>query len=63
MFVAWRVSTTDRFSLPTPLTGLNTDADERDPWLSPDGSMFYFTSDRGNGVLQIYETTATRQMR
>ena len=63
MFVAWRVSTTDRFSLPTPLTDLNTDADERDPWLSPDGTMFYFTSDRRDGVLQIYEATAMRQTR
>ena len=35
MFVAWRASTTDGFSLPTPLADLNTDADERDPWLSP----------------------------
>ena len=63
MFVAWRVSTTDRFSLPTPLSDLNTDADERDPWLSPDGTMFYFTSDRGTGVLQIYEAPAMRQTR
>jgi len=61
MYVAWRASTADRFSLPTPLTDLNTAADERDPWLSPDGTLFYFTSDRGNGVLQIYEATARRQ--
>jgi len=60
MYVAWRASTADRFSLPTPLTDLNTAADERDPWLSPDGTLFYFTSDRGNGVLQIYEATARR---
>ena len=63
MFVAWRVSTTERFSLPTPLADLNTDADERDPWLSPDGTMFYFTSDRRDGVLQIYEAPAMRQTR
>jgi len=61
VYVAWRASTADRFSLPTPLTDLNTAADERDPWLSPDGTLFYFTSDRGNGVLQIYEATARRQ--
>ena len=62
MYVAWRASTADRFSLPTPLTDLNTAADERDPWLSPDGTLFYFTSDRGNGVLQIYEATASRRL-
>ncbi len=28
-------------------------ADERDPWLTPDGTTLYFTSDRG-GVLNIY---------
>jgi hypothetical protein len=63
LFVAWRLSTADRFSLPTPLTDLNTAADERDPWLSPDGTTFYFTSDRGDGVLQIYEASAMRQPR
>jgi len=63
IFVAWRASTADRFSLPTLLADLNTAADERDPWLSPDGTVFYFTSDRENGVLQIYEATAMRQVR
>jgi len=63
LFVAWRATTADRFSLPTPLSDLNTAADERDPWLSPDGTMFYFTSDRENGVLQIFEATARRQTR
>ena len=63
LFVAWRQSTADRFSLPTPLTDLNTAADERDPWLSPDGTRFYFASDRGGGGLQIYEASASRQTR
>jgi len=61
IFVAWRLSTADPFSLPTRLADLNTASDERDPWLSPDGTLFYFTSDRGNGVLQIYEATASRR--
>jgi hypothetical protein len=61
LFVAWRATTADRFSLPTPLTDLNTAADERDPWLSPDGTMFYFTSDREGDVLQIFEVSARRQ--
>jgi hypothetical protein len=60
LFVAWRVSTAVAFSLPTPLSELNTAGDERDPWLSPDGTSFYFTSDR-SGMLQIYEVSAARQ--
>jgi len=61
MFVAWRASTTDPFSLATRLD-LDTTADERDPWLSPDGTTFFFTSDR-DGSLQIYEAPAWRQTR
>jgi len=53
LFVAWRRSTTEAFSVTQPLSDLNTPADERDPWLSPDGTTLYFTSDRG-GVLNIY---------
>jgi hypothetical protein len=62
LFVAWRLTTADAFSLPTPLGDLNSAGDERDPWLSPDGTLFYFTSDR-DGSLQIYEAPATRQPR
>jgi hypothetical protein len=62
LFVAWRLTTADAFSLPTPLTDLNSARDERDPWLSPDGATFYFTSDR-SGSLQIYEVEARRQPR
>jgi hypothetical protein len=53
LFVAWRRSTSESFSGTTPLSDLNTAADERDPWLSPDGTTLYFTSDRG-GPLNIY---------
>jgi len=53
LFVAWRHSTSERFSVPQALTDLNTPADERDPWLTPDGTTLYFTSDR-SGVLSIY---------
>jgi hypothetical protein len=53
LFVAWRRSTGEAFSVTQPLSDLNTSADERDPWLSPDGSTLYFTSDR-SGVLNIY---------
>jgi hypothetical protein len=53
LFVAFRRSTSEPFSVTQPLKDLNTTYDERDPWLSPDGTTFYFTSDRG-GVLNIY---------
>ena len=53
LYVAWRRSTSEAFSVTRPLGDLNTPADERDPWLTPDGRTLYFTSDRG-GVLSIY---------
>ena len=53
LFVTWRRSIDGPFSEPQPLTDLNTPDDERDPWMSPDGTTFYFTSDRG-GSLNIY---------
>jgi hypothetical protein len=57
LFVAWRRSTSERFSVPPQaLDDLNTSADERDPWLTPDGTTLYFTSTRG-GALNIYTAT------
>lgn len=58
LYVAWRRSTTEPFSVTQPLDDLNTAGDERDPWLSPDGRTLYFTSDR-SGVLQIYTAQVT----
>jgi hypothetical protein len=59
LFVAWRQTTSDPFTLSAPLDELNTAHAERDPWLSPDGQRFFFTSDR-EGLLQIYEAAVTR---
>jgi hypothetical protein len=53
LFVAFRRSTDEPFAFTQPLSDLNTTFDERDPWLSPDGTVFYFTSDR-DGPLTIY---------
>jgi hypothetical protein len=53
LFVAFRRSTGEKFEVTQYLTDLNTPADERDPWLTPDGKTLYFTSDR-DGVLNIY---------
>jgi WD40 repeat protein len=61
LFVAWRRTTSDPFTLSVPLDDLNTPTHaERDPWLSPDGQTFFFTSDRG-GLLQIYQASAKQQ--
>jgi hypothetical protein len=60
LYVAWRKSVTQPFSVYVPLDELNTaTGDERDPWLSPDGTQFYFVSDR-DGHLDIYLATASR---
>lgn len=57
LFRAQRPSLDAPFGEPQPLEDLNTDADERDPWLSPDGTQLYFTSDR-DGDPAIYVTDA-----
>jgi hypothetical protein len=46
LYMAWRRSVREPFSSPIPLTEINTDGDERDPWISPDGTRLFFTSDR-----------------
>ena len=53
LFVASRRALGEPFSTPQALDDLDTAADERDPWLTPDGTTLYFTSDRG-GALNIY---------
>lgn len=54
LYFASRPSRDDDFRSAVPIESLNSDADERDPWLSPDGQRLYFASDR-DGVLNIYE--------
>jgi hypothetical protein len=58
LYVARRARTDQSFEEPEPLDDLNTDGDERDPWMSPDGTRFFFASDRG-GALAIYEATVS----
>jgi hypothetical protein len=54
MFVASRRDVGDPFEHFTPLSDLNTASDERDPWLSADGTRFFFSSNR-SGQYAIYE--------
>ncbi|HET8935876.1 MAG TPA: hypothetical protein VFN67_20655 [Polyangiales bacterium] len=59
MFVASRRNTDAAFEDFAPLHDLNTASDERDPWLSADGSRFFFSSNR-SGRYAIYETEVSR---
>ncbi|MDD9941339.1 MAG: hypothetical protein OXU20_09905 [Myxococcales bacterium] len=59
MYVAYRRSTSQPFEHHMPLDNLNSTQDERDPWLSPDGTELYFSSDR-SGHYAIYVAAARR---
>jgi hypothetical protein len=56
LFAARRGSLGEPFGEPTPLQGVNSAADDRDPWLSPDGDTLYFSSNR-DGHFEIYRAT------
>lgn len=61
LYVAVRSSADEPFSNFAPIDDINTQADERDPWLSLDGSTLFFASDRGrDGVMNIYQASAIR---
>jgi hypothetical protein len=55
LWVARRASADEPFAPPVLLDALNTEHDERDPWLSPDRTRFFFTSDRF-GDHEIFES-------
>jgi hypothetical protein len=61
LYVASRRSIDESFERDTPLDDLNTPSDERDPWLSADGRLLYFSSDRA-GHYDIY-VAAVREPR
>lgn len=54
LFRASRPALGDQFGPAVPLTTVNSPADDDDPWISPDGRVMYFSSDR-SGDLEIYE--------
>jgi hypothetical protein len=59
LYYATRAVPDGAFGTPIPIE-LNTDADERDPWLSPDGQSFYFASDT-SGNLDLYYSAVSRE--
>ena len=56
LYAADRASVTDPFANVTPLSELDTPAQEADPWLSPDLHYILFASDR-SGNMQIYQSS------
>ena len=48
------------WSAPVPVSSINTAAREATPFLSPDGTMLYFTSDRAGGSGNVDIWVATR---
>jgi WD40-like Beta Propeller Repeat len=61
LFLTTRASLDSPFGAPVPLDAgiINTEHDERDPWLSPDGRRLFFTSNR-DGNHDIYEAAVSR---
>jgi hypothetical protein len=60
LFYAIRPDVDAPFGPPIPILDLNTDNDERDPWMNPAGTTFYFTSDREGGDHDLFFCTVTR---
>ena len=56
LFFGTRAAVGGAFGAFTPIPELNSSHDDRDPWLSADGSEIYFSSDR-TGSLKIYRAT------
>jgi Tol biopolymer transport system component len=60
LYYATRESDDEPFGPPTAIFDLNTAADERDPWLSPDGTTLYFATNR-EGTHDIFVASVTRE--
>jgi len=54
IFVATRANVTEPFNSGVLVGALNSLANDNDPWISPDGHVVFFTSDR-EGALDLYE--------
>jgi hypothetical protein len=58
LYRALRAGTDQPFSLPEPLSVINTSAVETDPSLSPDGQELFFVSTR-NGATELWRSSRT----
>lgn len=56
LYTARRAAPSEPFAAPTLVEALASDDEERDPWLSPDGSYLLYASDQ-DGDFAIYEVT------
>jgi Tol biopolymer transport system component len=56
LFVATRATVADPFGTPQPLVELDSSGDNDDPWISPDGHVLVFASQR-TGDSAIYQAT------
>jgi hypothetical protein len=56
LFVATRANTTAAFGMPERIAELSTASAESDVWISPDGRMMLFTSNR-DGTQRLWQTT------
>lgn len=54
LLMAWRRSVDDPFGEPVPLVGINTPADERDPWLNPAGDRLFFSREGADGTYDLF---------
>lgn len=59
LYASVRSSLSSPFGAPVLLEGVNSPEDDRDPWLSPDGEILYFSSDRA-GDVEIYSAERIR---
>ncbi len=56
LYVARRASKRELFGAPEPLTELNSEAADTDPWVDPTGTEIYFVSDR-SGTAELWQAT------
>jgi hypothetical protein len=58
LFVSWRMSQLEPFAQPFALSAVNSERDERDPFVSSDRIRFFFSSNRRQGSdLDVYATS------
>lgn len=58
IYCATRASAAQPFDTPAPMTGINSAQNDSDPWLSADGNVMVFVSDR-DGTTRIYFSIRT----